>query len=339
METIAIEPTNACNRHCLHCLRNTVDKTEFLPLQLLDDILSQAKSLGIKTVSLTGGEISLYPHLKELFLLIADYGFKFTLVSNAFEFEERILPHLLNPSVKGELSLVCFSLDGARAQTHDALRGRGSFKEVMKAVALCELKGLPLSFKTAVTNLNKEELTDLALLAASLGGQQHEFISLFPTPNLIKKELLPTPMEMEQIGSRLMSRVAKTLKSNISITFFHYSKAAPLMFSCNIQGAVNVDFQGNLMLCCNLSHVITEEGRPTCFGGEMLADLRKVPLKKGIRRHYQGLARLMEARLRDSDSLCGVTHNPCYWCFKHFGKLAWLKNYPESPWAAGVLDS
>ena len=70
-----------------------------------------------------------------------------------------------------------------------------------------------------------------------------------------------------------------------------------------------------------------------------MADLREVSLKEGIRRHYQGLARLMEARLRDSDNLSEVTYNPCYWCFKHFGKLEWLKNYPESPWAAGVLDS
>jgi hypothetical protein len=29
---------------------------------------------------------------------------------------------------------------------------------------------------------------------------------------------------------------------------------------------------------------------------------------------------------------------PCYWCFLHFGKLEWLKNYPRSPWAAAVRE-
>jgi hypothetical protein len=50
------------------------------------------------------------------------------------------------------------------------------------------------------------------------------------------------------------------------------------------------------------------------------------------------VAQLMAARLQDMDDLEGLTYLPCYWCMKHFGKFDWLRDYPESPWATGVVE-
>ena len=70
MKVIFLEATNRCNRSCRHCLRNKADPPGFLPLEVADLILSQARDLGFKAVCLTGGEVALYPHLGELLHLI-----------------------------------------------------------------------------------------------------------------------------------------------------------------------------------------------------------------------------------------------------------------------------
>ena len=38
------------------------------------------------------------------------------------------------------------------------------------------------------------------------------------------------------------------------------------------------------------------------------------------------------------EQLGDLTLDPCYWCFNHFGKLEWLRDFPESPWSAGVVE-
>jgi MoaA/NifB/PqqE/SkfB family radical SAM enzyme len=164
VDGLSIELTNVCNRNCLHYFRNKADPPEFLPLPLAREALDQARALGFRTLCLTGGEVALYPPLEEFISLAVDHGFTFSLVTNGHRFRENLLPLLAAPQNRRKLSGVCFSLDGAKAESHDTLRGAGSFREVIEAIALCELKDLPFGLKSVITNFNKEELGDLAIL-------------------------------------------------------------------------------------------------------------------------------------------------------------------------------
>jgi len=335
MDGLSIELTNACNRRCLHCLRNKADPPEFLPLDLAREILGQARSLGFRTVCLTGGEVALYPHLEEFFAAVVEEGFTFNLVTNGHRFQEKLLPLLLAPPNREQLTGACFSLDGARPETHDALRGPGSFREVIEAATLCQLNDIPLALKSVITNFNKEELTDLALLGAGLGAHELSFLHPFPTPRLIKEEVIPAPGELQRIIGWITDSLAKVLKVRITIEGAGPEK---VLFTCaNLLQSINVDYQGNLILCCNLSHIAQDEGAPSTLGREWLADLKEVSLKEGVIRHFRGTAQLMEARVKDMDDLAGLTYIPCFWCLRHFDKLQWLQDFPESPWAAGVL--
>ncbi len=195
MDGLAIELTNVCNRRCLHCIRNKADAPEFMSLALAREVLEQARALGFRTVCLTGGEVALYPHLKEFLALVADQGLAFNLVTNGHRFREYLLPLLTAPKIKERLTAVSFSLDGAHPETHDALRGRGSFREVVEAATLCQVSGIAFGFKTIITNFNKEELTEVALLGADLGAQDHGFLHPFPSPQAIRAEVSLTLMK------------------------------------------------------------------------------------------------------------------------------------------------
>jgi MoaA/NifB/PqqE/SkfB family radical SAM enzyme len=337
MNGLSIELTNVCNRHCLHCIRNKADPPEHLPLELLKRVLGQARDLGLMAISLTGGEVALYPHLEEVISLVMDHDFTFNLVTNSYRFRERLLPLLTVPKNREKLAAVCFSLDGARPETHDALRGPGSFREVIEAAAICKLEEIPFSLKSVITNFNKEELVALAMLGTALGTKEHGFLHPFPSPRLIREEVIPSPAELRRIVHWVTGTLAKALRTVITVEGTGPRKT---LFTCpNIIQGVNLDFQGNLILCCNLSHVAHQDGIPTSFGRERLADLKEQSLQEGLIRHFHAHARLMEARLQEKDRLEDLRLDPCYWCFRHFGKLEWLCDFPESPWAAGVLEN
>jgi len=335
MFSLTLEPTNSCNRSCLHCLRDKLQAREAISLNLVDRIFKQARSLKIRKIRLTGGELSTYPNLEELIDIIVDYGFNFSFVTNGYRFQERMLPLLTRTKVKKKLEEACFSLDGAKAESHNALRGEGSFKEVVEAATSCRLKEIPIGLKSLITRFNRHELTEIALLGATLGVRNHSFIFPIPTPGLIKENIVPTPSEIEEITLWIMNSLAKSIKSNIFIDAYC---EPTVIFWCDAFRSPTVDYLGNLVFCCSVSHV-TDEGIPAQFGSELLADLKVDPLSEGIARHFDILAALMKKRLGEASNLSPLTFVPCYWCLKYFGKLNWLKNYPSSPWAEGIINS
>ena len=99
-----------------------------------------------------------------------------------------------------------------------------------------------------------------------------------------------------------------------------------------------VDYQGNLVFCCALSHMTQGEGVPTSSGGELLADLKEVTLQEAIVRQFRKAAEVMEARLMGAGKIPGLSPTPCLWCLQYFGKLDWLKDFPDSPWTTWLLD-
>jgi MoaA/NifB/PqqE/SkfB family radical SAM enzyme len=335
MKIIGLEPTNRCNRSCRHCFRNKADPVDFLPLETVDAVLSQAGALGFKAVCLTGGEVTLYPHLGELLRLIAAQGFDFTLVTNGYRFPEQVLPLLLEPKVRERLASVSFSLDGVRAETHDGLRGPKSFREVLEGMTLCGNHHLPLSLKTVITTANRGELTELALLGARLGAMEHGFLYPFPTPTFIRDGLMPSPQEMEDTIPWIKDNLMGVTRNKITVD--GHSMDGVILNCGHLVDYLNVDYQGNLIFCCTLSHVASGDGIPTCLGGELVADLKAVSLKEAIVRQFRKATEVMEARLNGGGIPGGLSETPCLWCLKYFGKLDWLKDFPDSPWTAWLL--
>ena len=53
---LLIDPTSACNLKCKGCWASDYSRTDHLSYEKLDDIITQARKLGIGDVLMTGGE-------------------------------------------------------------------------------------------------------------------------------------------------------------------------------------------------------------------------------------------------------------------------------------------
>src|SRR6185436_7215790 len=96
-----------------------------------------------------------------------------------------------------------FSLDGARQQTHDQLRGKGSFRDVMRAASVCVFNDLPFSLNMVLTARNRNEIGEMIQLAGKLGCRALRFGHLMPTRDTALRGLDLTPQERLQTEAEI----------------------------------------------------------------------------------------------------------------------------------------
>ncbi len=67
LDTICVRVTTKCNMKCRHCWAPFSLKATDIDLNELTNFISRLKStIGLKHVSLSGGEPTLYPHIRIL---------------------------------------------------------------------------------------------------------------------------------------------------------------------------------------------------------------------------------------------------------------------------------
>jgi MoaA/NifB/PqqE/SkfB family radical SAM enzyme len=323
MPRIGIELNNVCNLDCAHCFRNIYrgganHQDLFLPLEVLEKILREARPLGYHHLALTGGEPPLHPRFGEALELIARHGYTYHFLTNARQFS-KTLAALNTPRRRAHLSGISFSLDGATEATHDAIRGRGSYREVVTAVAACQALGIGVSLITTINRLNRHELDRLALLGAHLKVTRHIFSHQMPTEHNLGAELiLPVPewRAVERDVARLMGEFRHEISMAIGFyTNYFLPRCGPLTLD-----DLNIDYRGRLTLCCQLSNFRDAQGE----GEDVVGDLRRESLAEAVGRLMDLVNRVHHERLEMAadPQRAEKLHYPCLVCLDRFKKTA-----------------
>jgi MoaA/NifB/PqqE/SkfB family radical SAM enzyme len=335
MNSPTIEIGYGCNMACSHCMIGKQGEQRFMDVGVFRTVIRGLQDLGFGYVGLTAsGELLLHPQLEAMLEFLARRNMKAELLTNGWWFRERLLPLLKHPRYRAVVAKIGFSLDGPDAEIHDANRRAGGFSRVMEGVAACTGLGIPVFLKSAIRRANCRRIRDMILLSASLGIERHRFITPIPVPQSIREDALPGPAEVRTLKQYLDPMSALT-GGKVLLEGWMGDQSSPL-HPCNPFFSFSVDAEGYLLLCGILAYIGDEEGRPLS-GPERVADLKEVPLAEAIRLHWRRVADVMEWRLGAKDLFTAGDFQICYWCYYQMGKLGWLKNHPESPWAAGVL--
>ncbi|OLC08903.1 MAG: hypothetical protein AUH42_00340 [Gemmatimonadetes bacterium 13_1_40CM_70_11] len=169
-----LQINNACNLRCTHCLVSSgPGKEPGLPLEQLLGIVNDAVDLGLERLYVTGGEPLVR---KDLFRLLRHatetQGLEVILLTNATVFEgpiRRGLDALDRARVRFQVSV-----DGARPETNDAIRGPGAFAKALDGARLLADLGYDVSLTTVTTTRNLAELPELTGIVKRVGAKsQH----------------------------------------------------------------------------------------------------------------------------------------------------------------------
>jgi radical SAM protein with 4Fe4S-binding SPASM domain len=170
--TLTLELTHRCHRRCAFCyipdLARPEDPTSELPTQ---DVVRAARSLiegtGCKNVQLSGGEPLLREDLLPILDGLRDVGARVSIITDAAHLDEPLARALAARRVR---SIQPTLLSGSD-EVHDALRGRGAFRSVTRAIAVASAAGLEVSVCMVITRRNHQEASRVAELAFGLGAR------------------------------------------------------------------------------------------------------------------------------------------------------------------------
>lgn len=168
--TLAI--TGACNLHCRHCWVDGGRPTSaaHVPAATLWRLLREFAHLGGAGVRLTGGEPLCHPAWRDLLQHSRKLGFaQLALQTNAaliLDQEAAALAELDFPGL-----VIQVSLDGARAASHDLVRGAGAFADALAGLKRLVAAGLAPRLSLFLTEMrhNVAEIPALLDLAEQLG--------------------------------------------------------------------------------------------------------------------------------------------------------------------------
>lgn len=321
MPRIGIELNNVCNLDCGHCFRDIYrgvgDKSNlFFPLDLLEKILTEAKPMGYKYIAITGGEPPMHPQFGEALEMIARHGYKYHFLTNARNFAKTL--KAVTPKMRrAQLANISISVDGATEATHDGIRGKGSYREVVAALATCKAMGITTALISTINRANRHEIDQLALLGAHLGVQRHVFVHQNPTQHNFSNDLV-LPLSEWRSVERDVARLRNEFRHEIEMaigfyTEYYLPRCAPLTMD-----DVNIDYKGRLTLCCQISNY--RDGDHD--GEDVVADLRQVSLPAALSGLMKLVHQVHQERLAMANDPARKEqlHYPCLACLERFGK-------------------
>ncbi len=172
--------SDQCNLSCHHCWISpgySESATHGIPLEHLKKTILEAKTIGLQSVKLTGGEPLLYKDFYALLTFLAREGIGIIIESNGTLFERPILETLRSC----QIDQISISLDAATKEMHDEMRGvKGGFDRTLQGLKL--LSEYEFSFQIIMTlqRKNSREIHKLVSLAKELGASSLKINHLVP---------------------------------------------------------------------------------------------------------------------------------------------------------------
>jgi predicted phosphodiesterase len=185
-----------CNLACDYCAVASSPKAapRTMPAGQFRALADEAVREGFTELYVTGGEPFLHPDIIGM-LGYASQRLPTVVLTNGMLFRGRRLAGLagLADQAGNGTLIIQTSLDGARPETHDAHRGRGSWVKTMDGIRQAVRLGLPVRVGMTQTPQNTAETGEAARLLAGLGIEGEAF-AVRP---LLRRGLSPTGLDIE----------------------------------------------------------------------------------------------------------------------------------------------
>ena len=150
---LLIDPTSACNLRCTGCWAADYDKRSELSFEKLDEVLTDARKLGINSIVFSGGE----PMMRKddiLKLCRKHYKLPYTMFTNGTLIDEAFADEM---AVLGNLNAFV-SIEGFRDAT-DFRRGTGTYDKVLGAMDILKKRDIGFGFSVCYHSKNWKEIS------------------------------------------------------------------------------------------------------------------------------------------------------------------------------------
>jgi SynChlorMet cassette radical SAM/SPASM protein ScmF len=253
-----------CNLACRHCWivptyvpskggGEAVDNSlGYIKLEHVSKAIREAKPLGLQSVKLTGGEPTLHPQFRELLTLIHNEGLRIHIETNGTLIDKDLARFMKEAGVE----FVSVSLDGARAETHDHMRGvPGSYDRALAGIRALAAVGYPVQAICTLHRGNVAEVDELITLSEALGCDSIKFNILQPVgrgERFDENNGLAVP-DIIQLYQRLENDVAPhsgvRILYDVPVAFHPINRLLKAGGHCSVRNILGILSGGELSLC------------------------------------------------------------------------------------------
>ncbi len=203
------EITLKCNLACSHCgSRAGHTRAKELSTEEALDLVQQMAEVGIKEVTLIGGEAFLRPDWLQIAAAINQAGMRPTMTTGGYG----ISLDTATKMKEAGIATVSVSIDGLE-ETHDQLRGRqGSWKYAFKTMSHLKQVGIPIGCNTQINRLSAPQLPLIYETIRDAGARAWQIQLTVPMGNAAdNSEILLQPAELLDLYP-MIARIAHRAK-------------------------------------------------------------------------------------------------------------------------------
>jgi len=254
-----IDITNRCNLRCRYCyhFESAGDAGVDLPAAEWLQFFEELNRCAVTEVTLGGGEAFIRDDLKEIIGGIVRNRMRFQILSNGTLIDDDMAAFLASTK---RCNYVQVSIDGSMPESHDAMRGKGSFARAIDGLKTLRRNGVRAAVRVTIHRKNVHDLEGVAKLLLEEIGLSSFSTNSAGALGLCRKnaEIVQLTAEDRIIAMDTLLRLTKKYNSRIN------AMAGPLaeargwleMEEARLEGRPSMPNRGSLTGCgCFREHL------------------------------------------------------------------------------------
>lgn len=240
-----IQLTERCNLHCIHCFLSANKSGNDLNLKDIQIAISRLKLLGVKKVTLTGGEPLLHKNIVEICESFINNNFKITICTNGTLITDELIYKLKDlKNIKFNVSI-----DGFSKNSIEKFRGKENIYEKL----ITNIK--KLSFNNLLKGLittpnifaNWQEYIDLCYFAKNIGAN---FVIVNPLSEFGRGvNSKSTYAHSTEIIKKIKEKTSNLIDDNFDISYIRLNDKNLPLGKCNAHKILYVLSNGDTYNC------------------------------------------------------------------------------------------
>ena len=298
---LSISTTTRCQLRCKHCLLSGSNRLSDFPIDLLEKLLIDSISFGVRHIGLTGGEPCLYPKIEDMIRIITKLNLSWSFVSNGYS---STLYLSMMKKYREKFSSVGISLDSSKQNEHNWLRNNSfSYLNAIQSIKKYVNEGFKVWIKTCVHKENKDDLINIVNLGEKLNVHGIRFAGIIPTKwnkrillNEEESRNVITEIQKLNNSSKLIIDSTSSLKTNGGIII------------CQNMGLnyFSINSRGEAIYCCDTPQKNAVLGS---IGEHSISYLLKKWLQVSTNLLDERIQQISEGNMADGFDTCRFCHS------------------------------
>lgn len=255
LSEISIEILQRCPNRCIYCSSHSNPQaTHIIPFEIIKNVIDDAKSLGCKTVCLSGGEPFLHPQILNIISYIAKQQLICYVYTSGIYMKNEVyssLPNEYIEAIRGMVDKVIFNVEADSSALYDQIMGTdvGGFDMMKKSINDCVSSGLVVETHVVPMQVNFKHLKSIFEMCYQLGVSKVSILRLVLQGRaLVNLSLVKLTGEDSREVTKLIKALKEAYKGKVRIGL-PYSDSNCRIYCKAASDKINVRYDGNVYPC------------------------------------------------------------------------------------------